>query len=153
MRIWRLTSERYAHHAFDGEGSRRYGGRFSHPGDPVVYCAATLSLAALELLVHLEPSQVPEDRVAIPAAIPPKLAIRELAVDDLPKGWRAYPAPEDLKDLGTTWIRSGETAVLAVPSAVIPVERNFLLNPDHPDMVGIEIGEARPFAFDPRLWR
>lgn len=153
MRIWRLTSERHASHAFDGEGARRYGGRFNHPGHGVVYCAATLSLAALELLVHLEPSQVPEDRVAIPATIPPEVPIRELTLDELPKDWRAYPAPEGLKDLGTAWIRSHESAVLSVPSAVIPVERNVLLHPDHPGMTEIEIGDPQTFAFDPRLWR
>lgn len=153
MRIWRLTSERHASHAFDGEGARLYGGRFNHPGHGVVYCAATLSLAALELLVHLEPSQVPEDRVALPATIPPDLSVRELTVGELPKDWRIYPAPEALKDLGTAWIRAGETAVLTVPSAVIPMERNLLLNPSHSDMTKIEIGEPQPFAFDPRLWR
>lgn len=153
MKIWRLTSQRHAHHAFDGEGARLYGGRFNHPGEAVVYCAATLSLAALELLVHLDVSQVPEDRVALSATIPPDFPIRELEVGDLPKDWRAYPAPEGLKDLGTAWIRSRETAVLSVPSAIVPVERNFLLNPNHPDMAKVEIGDPQPFAFDPRLWR
>lgn len=153
MKVWRLTSERHARHAFDGEGSRRYGGRFNHPGDAVVYCSASLSLAALELLVHLEPSHVPHDRVAIPATIPPNVPLRELTLDELPGNWREYPAPEELKDLGSAWIRAGETAVLVVPSAIVPMERNVLLNPNHPDMGRVEMGAPEPFAFDPRLWR
>jgi RES domain-containing protein len=118
-----------------------------------VYASATLSLAALELFVHLEAEDAPEDLVAVPAEIPDDLRRLEIAMDELPADWRRYPAPERLADLGSAWVRAGTTAVLVVPSAVIPQERNYLLSPAHPAFARIRVGRATPFSFDPRLWK
>lgn len=150
---WRITSGRFAATAFDGEGARRYGGRWNHPGTAVVYCSATLSLAALETFVHLEPALAPSGLVSIAAEIPSDLAIEVLDIAGLPSDWRTYPAPERLRDLGSAWARSGRTAVLSVPSSVIPHERNFLFSPAHPDFSRIHVGPAEPFSFDPRMWK
>lgn len=152
MKVWRLTSRRYAEHAFDGEGARLYGGRFNHSGTAIVYCSESLSLAVLEMLVHLESQQAPTDWVAIPALVPAELPIRELNAEELPEGWRRYPAPEALKTLGSDWADAGEAVALSVPSVVIPHERNLLLNPLHPDMKRVEVGSPEPFVLDPRLW-
>jgi RES domain-containing protein len=149
VRIWRLC--KIKHIAFDGEGARRAGGRWNRRGTPVVYTSQSLSLAALELLVHCEIALAPEDLVAVPAEVPDAIAREELSAADLPRGWRGHPAPEDLALLGTDWIRRGKTAVLAVPSAVVPAERNFLLNPAHADFARIRVGRPEPFSFDPRL--
>ena len=78
---------------------------------------------------------------------------RPFPVEALPADWRTYPAPEKLRDLGTGWVRSGRTAVLLVPSSVIPHEMNVLLNPAHPDFAKIHIREAEPFSYDPRMWK
>ena len=151
--VWRITSARYAERALDGEGARLYGGRWNHPGTAVVYCSATLSLAALEYFVHLEPELAPPDLVTIAADLPAGLPLETLEIEALPPDWRIYPAPEKLKDLGTGWVRSGRTAVLLVPSAVIPPEMNVLLNPAHSDFAKIRSREAQPFSFDPRMWK
>lgn len=119
----------------------------------VVYCAATLSLAALELFVHLDAPEAPVDLVTLRAEIPFEVSIEELEPATLPADWRAYPAPDSLKDLGTAWARSGRTAVLSVPSVVVPQERNFLLNPSHPEFGRILLREPEPFSFDPRMWK
>lgn len=119
----------------------------------MVYTAATLSLAVLELLVHLEPEELPEGLVSVSAAIPENLEVETIPEADLPRGWRRYPAPEELQRLGTSWIESGRTAVLSVPSAVIPQERNYLLNPRHPAFGRIRIDKPQVFHFDPRMWR
>lgn len=153
LEVWRITSARYAERAFDGEGARLYGGHWNHPGAPMVYASQTLSLCALEYFVHLEPELAPKGLVAIHAKIPADLRIRRLDVEDLPPDWRTYPAPDTLKDLETAWVRSAETAILAVPSAVIPQELNYLINPGHPDFVRIRLSSAEPFAFDPRMWK
>jgi RES domain-containing protein len=150
---WRLTTARYGGRAFDGEGARLYGGRWNHPGTAVVYCSSTLSLAALEYFVHVEPDLAPPALVAAAADIPAGLEIETLEVEALPASWRSYPAPERLRDLGTGWVRSRRTAVLQVPSSVIPHEMNVLLNPAHPDFAKIHLREAEPFAFDPRMWK
>jgi RES domain-containing protein len=151
--IWRITSARYADSAFDGEGARLYGGRWNHPGTSIVYGSATLSLAALEYFVHLEPDLAPPGLVAVAADLPAGLALESLEVESLPPDWRTYPAPERLKDLGTGWVRSGRTAVLLVPSSVIPHEMNVLLNPAHPDFPRLRLRAAKPFSFDPRMWK
>lgn len=149
MRVWRLCKK--AHAAFDGEGARRVGGRWNRRGTPVVYASQSLSLAALELLVHADPAFLPGDLVAIPADVPDALTVESIEAADLPRDWRRYPAPEALADRGSDWARSGRSPVLSVPSAVVPLERNFLLNPAHPDFRRIRAGKPEPFHFDTRL--
>jgi|SRR6185312_5200715 len=149
--IWRITSTRHADHAYDGEGARLWGGRWNPPGVRVVYCSLTLSLAALEYFVQIESDMAPS-LVAVAADLPAGLA-ESLEVESLPANWRSYPAPERLQELGANWIHSGQSAALLVPSAVIPRERNVLLNPAHPDFPKIKIHAAEPFSFDPRMWK
>src|SRR3954447_22401013 len=161
--VWRPASARYGDRACDGEGARLYGGRWNHPDTAVVYCSATLSLAALEYFVHVEPDLAPPSLVAVAADLPAgldvetleveALEVEALEVEALPANWRTYPAPEKLRDLGSGWVRSGRTAVLLVPSSVIPHEMNVLLNPAHPDFAKIHVRAAEPFSFDPRLWK
>ncbi len=119
----------------------------------VVYTSGTLSLAALEYLVHLEPSEAPDDLVAIPAELPDTLRRTEVRADALPPTWRAYPAPDALAELGTAWVRAASTAILLVPSAAVPQERNVLLHPAHPDFRRVRVGRPEPFSFDPRPWQ
>ncbi|MBI2153527.1 MAG: RES family NAD+ phosphorylase [Candidatus Rokubacteria bacterium] len=151
IRVWRISKAKNA--AFDGEGARLSGGRWNHPGTAVVYTSSTLALAVLELFVHLDPSEAPDDLVAIPADIPASLPITRIRPAQLPTNWRRYPAPAALADLGTRWARGRKTAVLAVPSAVIPLDLNYLLNPLHPAFKQIRVGEKTPFQFDPRMFK
>jgi len=150
LTAWRLVKTRYLAHAFDGEGARRYGGRWNSPGVAVVYLAETLSLAALEVLVHLQSAQPFTAYSAVPVHFASGLvhAVRER---DLPSGWQRWPAPPELQAVGDSWAASGKSALLAVPSAVVPEERIFLVNPAHRDFRRLRIGEAQPFAFDARL--
>lgn len=148
MRVWRVS--RRAHAAFDGKGARLAGGRWNHRGTPVVYTSATLSLAALEYFVNLDPGDAPDDLVATSSEVPDGLALRAVREKDLPSRWRGYPAPEALADLGTEWARRRSTAVLAVPSAVVPPETNYLLNPAHPEFRRISVGRPEAFSLDPR---
>ncbi len=127
MRVWRIASA--AHSAFDGEGARRYGSRWTPKGFSAVFTSATLSLAALERFVHTDPDLEPVDLVAIAVDIETNIAIESVALDDVPADWRTYPAPPPLALIGERWLRESRTAVLAVPSVVIPHERNFVLNP------------------------
>lgn len=151
MRVWRLCV--CAHAAFDGEGARLAGGRWNRKGTPVIYTSATLSLAAQELFVHLDPDEVPANLVAVSADIPKGVLIKALDAADLARDWRQYPAPEYLAQAGTEWARSQGSAVLAVPSALIPQEMNYLLNPTHPEFSRIQTNKPEAFAFDPRMWK
>jgi len=119
----------------------------------MVYTSATLSLAALEYFVHLEPPEAPDDLVAVPAEIPDGVSRVRVDVSELPRNWRRYPASEAMADLGTRWAGTGATAVLIVPSAIIPAESNYLLNPRHADFSKIRVGRPDRFSFDPRMWK
>ncbi len=119
----------------------------------MVYTSDTLSLAALEYFVHVDPGEAPSDLVAVPADVPDGVSREEIPVEGLPGDWRRYPAPGGLAELGSEWVRSGRTAVLVVPSAVVPRERNYLLSPAHRDFRRIRVGSPEPFSFDPRMWK
>jgi len=150
IRCWRLVKTKHTATAFSGLGARLAGGRWNHPGEAVVYVSGALSLAALELFVHLGlRSRMLLELVSIPVEIPEGLIWEP---PNLPKNWRAQPPPDETKTLGSEWLRSADSCVLKVPSAIVPVEFNFLLNPSHPDFSTIEIGDDRPFSFDPRMW-
>lgn len=130
-----------------------FGGRWNQRGTPVVYTSETLSLAALEYLVHVDPGDAPPDLVATSAEIPNSVPIARIRVRDLPRDWRAYPAPPALAELGAEWIAAAANAVLAVPSTLIPTEWNYLLNPSHPGYAAVRVAQPVPFSFDPRLLR
>jgi len=147
-RVWRIASALHA--AFDGEGARRYGSRWTPRGFPAVFTSATLSLAALERFVHADPDLEPVDLVAVAVDIETNVAIETVAVADLPHDWRRYPAPPALASIGERWLRESRAAVLSVPSVVIPQERNFVLNPSHADIARLTIGPSEQFSFDPR---
>ena len=149
---WRIAKRSRAASAFDGEGARLYGGRWNSPGHALVYTAENVSLAALELLVHLHGSALLASYSLRPATFAAALVTRiELAA--LPASWNGYPAPLRLRELGDAWIAHGKSAVLEVPSAVVPSEKNYLLNPAHRDFAKIALGPAQRFAFDRRLTR
>ena len=151
MLVWRLCSRRHALTAFTGEGARRYGGRWNLPGTAVVYTAESLSLAALELFVNLDTEDLPDGFVSFVVEIPAGVRVRHLEPNDLPRGWRKYRAPARTQEIGTAWAKDRETAVLSVPSAVIPDDRLYVLNPSHASFRMIRIGRPEPFALDPRL--
>jgi RES domain-containing protein len=74
-------------------------------------------------------------------------------VETLPADWRTFPPPPALARIGEQWLRASRTAVLSVPSVVIPHERNLVLNPTHREFARLSIGRSEPFSFDPRLWK
>jgi RES domain-containing protein len=152
MKVWRLCRARHASTAFDGEGARLYGGRWNQKGLPMVYTSATLSLAALEVLVHHRVPIPPFEFVALVADIPTRLKIETIRPQDLPTDWQADPAPVELQDLGSAWLQRASSLVLVVPSVIIATEFNYLINPRHPDFARLKIQPATPFTFDGRLW-
>jgi RES domain-containing protein len=151
VRVWRIAGA--AHATFDGEGARRYGSRWTPKGLPAVFTSATLSLAALERFVNTDGDLEPVDLVTIAVDIETNTAIDTVAVADLPADWRTYPAPTALAMIGERWLRESTSAVMSVPSVVIPTERNFILNPRHADFARLVINRSEPFSFDPRMWR
>jgi len=144
---WRIVKEKHAATAFNGEGARLYGGRWNSAGARVVYTSGSKALAALESLVHLNPPVI-FNYVAIPVEFDDALVEK---VASLPADWTEEPPPPSTKDIGDLWVKEARSAVLELPSVIIPSEPNYLLNPTHPDFKKIIIGKPGLFAFDPRL--
>jgi RES domain-containing protein len=137
----------YRAKAFTGEGAKLYGGRWNSQGVPVVYTAEHKSLAMLEMLVHLHTARKYDlYMVSFDDSL-----MQELAVEDLPHHWNIEPPSLDTQKIGDNWVARASSAVLSVPSSVVPEERNYILNPHHPDFKRIEIGSWMPCQFDPRL--
>ena len=150
LTVWRIIKRKHAKTAFTGEGARLYGGRWNSSGVAVIYTAQSQSLAALEMLVHLDSSELLDKYVLFGVDVEESLLSR-VEVSKLPRDWRADPPPANLRAIGDEWIAIGSSAVLRVPSAVIAGESNFLINPRHCDFSKLRIGEPVPFRFDPRL--
>jgi len=150
QRAWRIVKSRLASDAFDGEGARLHGGRWNSPGTAMVYLATSESLAALELLVHLQSSHLLMSYCSIGVELD-DASIEILDAAALPADWRSHPAPAELQRIGDRWVSEGRSLGLRVPSAIVPREANLLINPIHPQMHDLAIGPARPFDFDPRL--
>ena len=152
---WRIVKAKHAARAFDGEGARLYGGRWTSVGRSAVYTSSTVALATLELLVHLD-SDAPLAAYVLFSVTIPENVVSILDPVTLPRDWRASPAPAALQALGDRWLEEGRSAVLRVPSAVVGavgVEFNYLLNPAHGDFRLISIGPEQPYDVDERLDR
>ncbi len=147
---WRIVKEKHAKTAFSGEGARIFEGRWNSAGVRVVYCSENLALAALEILVHTQPVMIREKFRAFRVTWDASL-MTSLDPKKLPKGWNAQPPGPISKSIGDEWVRSERSAVLALPSIVVPFEQTFLLNPKHRDFAKIKIKDSGSFALDPRL--
>lgn len=150
MEAWRLTKTIHADTAFDGGGARRLGGRFNSPGLAVVYCAESLALALLEVAVHVPTYKALEGYIYFKLFFPEDM-VETISLSQLPKNWRTTPAPRSTRMLGDEWLRAGKSAILQVPSVVVPESSNFLLNPLHPRFTEIQVSEPKPVVIDPRL--
>jgi len=117
----------------------------------VSYASSTLALAALEYFVHVDPVDAPSDLIAVAFEIPTDTVNDVESHEIMPADWRAVTAPDDCRQIGADWIGSATSLGLAVPSVVIPSERNLLLNPAHADMRAVRVRSSLPFQFDPRL--
>lgn len=152
MRVWRICRARYAGEAFSGSGARPFGGRWNSPGVPMVYSSSSLALAAIELFVHLEPAQQPDDLVANAASLPKGEPAQRLEPAKLPPRWWSDDF-EPLRGLGDRWVRDQSSLAMQVPSAALRMEWNVLINPLHPAVANLEIAPPQPFHFDARMFR
>ncbi len=148
--LYRISRTKYAKD-LSGEGARLAGGRWNHKGTPMIYSAASRSLAALEALVHMSQSDFLIKRKIVLIEIPKTIVPQTIDEFALPKNWRRYPPSFKLADIGTQWTVSMKNLLLQVPSAVVPDEFNILINPAHPDMKYVTVTEIEDFKFDKRL--
>ena len=145
--IYRLCSSRFP--AKSGAGARLFGGRWNRAGTEAIYAAQSPSLAALEILVHF--SALPTDFSLTEIVIPDDVSILRWRPDSLPRGWDQEVPSSVTQELGESWVRTAEYAVLCVPSSIVPTDYNYVINPAHPAFPKIQFGPSLPFRFDPRL--
>ncbi len=150
--IWRIVEDTPEAKAFDGEGSRITGGRWNHKGIAVVYASESIALSALEKFVNFGQRGKYLKFALTKAEIPLNIIIDVKEIKDLPPDWRKYPPPRSTQDLGTAWVKEGASAVLKIPSVIVPEEFNYILNVSHPDFKMIKTYDPVSFSFDSRMW-
>jgi RES domain-containing protein len=149
--VYRVLRKPYSRTPFDGEGSYHYGGRWSSPGTRLSYASEHQSLAMLEYFVHLEASDAPPDLVLACADVPDDLTRQQIDAAKLPANWRETPAPAELARIGDEFVQLRKACLLIVPSAQVPSENNWLVNPLHDEFRKITIRETEPLTYDSRL--
>ncbi len=150
MFVWRICSKKHQASAFSGIGGFYVPGRWHPQGSKIVYTAESLALASLEIFVHLESDRVP--LVTIKAWLPDELEIEEIQLQQLPINWQETSAYPLLQKMGQDWLISCRTPILKVPSSIVIVEYNYLLNPQHPEFK-LVLEPPMIFKFDRRMWK
>nr|WP_282596556.1 RES family NAD+ phosphorylase [Sphingomonas beigongshangi] len=155
--MFRIATDTKTYTADDmtGTGAKLTGGRWNDVGVAVVYASPTRALACLETLVHLNAGGLPLNRYLVEIEVPADLwaAAESTTASSLPIGWDAEPAGLVSTNFGTDWANSGRSALLMVPSVIIPEELNVLINPGHPDAGRIAARKVRKWIYDPRMDR
>lgn len=151
MLVWRIAREIHADTTLEGIGGLLVAGRWHRRGHPILYTSSSAALAALEVLVHVEPLQAPDDLRLLGLELPDGLAIETLDLKQLPDDWQSLPAPVSTQSIGSAWLERQSSVAQRVPSVVVRMESNVLLNPRHPEMAMVRISSNEAFRFDSRL--
>ncbi len=152
IKLFRISTSEHIND-ITGTGARIYGGRWNHAGYPVVYTSGSRSLAALEFLVHVPMALAPENLSIVEINIQENIERKSIKKSQLPSNWRDYPAPEQLANIGTNWIKSKSSLLLDIPSSVVEKEVNTLINPLHTDIKFVNLANIEKFSFDTRLFK
>jgi RES domain-containing protein len=147
MLLYRITRQTFAD--LNGDGSRLYGGRWNSEGRAAVYLASSRSLAMLEALVHLDPTNIPDNLCLMQIEVPDD--VQDFDSKLLPESWERFDDQYVLKQIGNNFLFKKEKLLLKVPSAIVKQEFNFLFNPLHPKAAEAKITSTEPFIFDSRL--
>ncbi|MCC2978190.1 RES family NAD+ phosphorylase [Sphingomonas sp. PL-96] len=155
-RLWRIGTDTLTYTADDlsGTGARITGGRWNSKGTAVTYTSSSRALACLETVVHLNASGLPLNRYLVEVTVPKDIWARRETIDPAQHvGWDAEPAGLTSTEVGTRWITERRSALLCVPSVIVPEEDNILINPAHADATRITAQKVRRWLYDPRLAR
>ena len=138
---------------FDGEGAFRFGGRWNSRGTRILYTAGSLSLAALEMLVHLNNEEILLSYSFATTEFDESLILPVEKFRTLPENWNASPSPLEIQRIGDEWAEKQASVVLKVPTSVLPVEFNYLINVGHREFSKVKLGKPQTFTFDERLYK
>jgi RES domain-containing protein len=150
MILYRITQEQYAND-LSGRGAEIHGGRWNSPGRRVVYCSTTASLALLETLAWTQLALLLKSGFVLNTIRCDSESIRDISTALLSGGWMSTAAYPETQRIGDAWLEENATLMLRVPSAVLPLESNILLNPRHPEMAHVHVADQYDLVLDPRL--
>ncbi len=151
MTVWRITQEAYAGAAHEGLGGLHAAGRWHERGLPIIYASAHPSTALLELLVNTSATRLKATTYRVIEIRIPTRDVVVLPAGELPSDWRALPHPASTRQIGTEWITAERSVAMSVPSMVLPLARNVLINPSHSSIEEVTFGEPQALEIDPRL--
>lgn len=153
IHVFRIEREKFLSSTLSGQGAANSSGnKWNSLHTHLVYTSESRALAFLEVSVHLDLTEdLPLDRYYVEIQIPDDVLILEFDLSDLPEGWDSKPPSKGTQLLGDEFVAQNEAAVFKVPSAIVPYEFNYLINPHHPDSSKIKVISTRPFSFDSRL--
>jgi RES domain-containing protein len=150
MTLYRITREQYAHD-LSGIGAEKYGGRWNTPGQRVVYTSASASMALVEILAWTPMDLLLKSGFVLLVLQCPDESMEEVTIADLPHGWNFLSGYAETQKIGDQWLKGRRTLLMRVPSAILPIEKNLLVNPMHPMMSQVEIQEIFDLLIDPRV--
>lgn len=153
--LWRIAKHtlQFAADDISGGGAKACGGRWNSKGNAVLYASPSIALATLESLVHLGDQTAIRNIFLVKLTVPDTIWQNRQIVHakDLPPTWAAEPAGMTSTGIGDRWLKAGKSALLLVPSVIVPEEYNVLINPEHQDSKHLRADVLRQFVYDPRL--
>ena len=151
--LWRIAADTpgYTAEELSGKGALVQGGRWNEKGTPAVYLSSSIALACLETLVHLAAAGLPLNRYLVRIEVDDALWRARQTVMKPKVGWDAIPPGRVSIDAGQTWLAARSSALLEVPSVIVPEEGNVLVNPRHPDARKLRAAKLRKWTYDGRF--
>lgn len=152
--VWRIAAvtPHYSADDLSGTGAKLTGGRWNSIGNPVIYSSGSIALALHETVVHLRAAGLPLNRYLVRIDVPADVWKARTILSDPPVGWDALPHGLPSVQTGDAWRMGGKSALMAVPSIIVPEEFNVLINPQHPDARRLIATMLRLWRYDPRLF-
>ena len=151
MRVFRLLRKKYPIE-LSGKGAAMSGNRWNSKGTEVVYCAESRALAMGEVAVHISLATLPNDFVMVEIEIPDTVSVASIPFAELPEGWNSFPHLLHTQRIGDEFVLGKKACVLKVPSAVVPGDFNYLINPNHYGFSSVQIVDQADFPFDKRVF-
>ena len=152
MIVFRLLNHNYGT-GLSGLGAEIAGGRWNSPGISMIYTSESRALCTAEVAVNLPLGNIPAGYEMISIYIPDDSVMNEIREEYLPSGWKAFPPATITQKIGDEFIIQGKFLIMKVPSAVVPGDFNYLINPRHTDFGRIEIVKKEPYEFDGRFFK
>lgn len=150
MQLFRFGLEIYIND-ISGYGAKLYGGRWNNAGNSMLYTACSPSLAMLEFVCNASGIAKTVQTSLLTLKLDSKVKFEQLTVNEMPENWQDVPAPDILKRIGDNWLKGNTSVGIKVPSAVMPIEFNVLINPLHKDFSKLTIENIVKMDIDKRI--